>query len=98
MVMLAIAFARLTRYAYCLNLLDARQILANRFTDALRVKGSEKETRREEKINALLGERDAARRDGEKAMKKGTIKNACNGGIVGHSVTKSVAISCNESQ
>lgn len=65
--MLAIAFARLTRYAYCLNLLDARQILANRFMDALRAKGSEKETRREEKINALPGERDAARRDGGKS-------------------------------
>lgn len=49
MVMLAIAFARLTRYAYCLNLLDARQILANRFMDALRAKGSEKETRGEKR-------------------------------------------------
>lgn len=57
--MFAIALARLTRYAYRLNLLNARQILANRFTDALRIKGSEKEKQKEEEINAPLGERDA---------------------------------------
>lgn len=100
MVMFAIAFTRLTWYAYCLNLLDARQILANRFTDALRVKGSEKETRRGEKINAPLGERDATRHDAreKKSDEKRERKTACDGGMVGYGVTKSVAISCNESQ
>jgi len=86
---MAIAFARLTRYAYRLNLLDARQILASKFTDALRVKESEKETRREEKINAPLGERDATRW-GRSDKKKKEIKNACDDGIVGHGVTKTV--------
>lgn len=41
---------------------------------------------------------DAMQRDVKEALKKGRIKNSRDGGIVRHGVTKSVAISCNESQ
>lgn len=57
--MFAIAFTRLIQYAYRLNLLNARQILASRFADALRIKGSEKEKRKGEKIGAGRVKRDA---------------------------------------
>lgn len=66
--MFAIAFARLTQYVYRLNLLEREwQILANRYTDALGVKGSEKETQREKKINAPLAQSgDAMQREAGK--------------------------------
>lgn len=61
----SIALTRLIRHAYRLNLLDARQVLANRFTGCF-----ESKRRKEKKIDAPLEERDATRHDEGEAIKK----------------------------